>query len=102
MHAIDQLFPGTANHGELAGVGALFSAYIRGNEQLAAQIDLCLLRHDLPRGPAALGLTIDQFTEAVVLAPSTRPDRYTVLEYLDLDPAAVRERVVAFTRAFAG
>ncbi|MGZ4596937.1 MAG: iron-containing alcohol dehydrogenase family protein, partial [Actinomycetes bacterium] len=25
MHAVDVLFPGTANHGELAGVGALFS-----------------------------------------------------------------------------
>jgi glycerol-1-phosphate dehydrogenase [NAD(P)+] len=102
MHAVDQLFPGTANHGELAGVGALFSAYLRGNERLAGQIDLCLRRHDLPRGPAALGLTTEQFAEAVVLAPSTRPDRYTILEHLDLDPAAVRERVTAFTQAFAG
>jgi glycerol-1-phosphate dehydrogenase [NAD(P)+] len=102
MHAIDQLFPGTANHGELAGVGALFSAYLRGNERLAEQIELCLRRHDLPRVPAALGLTTEQFAEAVVLAPSTRPDRYTILEHLDLDPAAVRDRVTAFTEAFAG
>ena len=29
MHAIDALFPGTANHGEVAGVGALFSAFVR-------------------------------------------------------------------------
>src|SRR6202522_496720 len=29
MHAIDQLYPGTANHGELAGVGALFCAVPR-------------------------------------------------------------------------
>ena len=55
MHAVDQLFPGTANHGELAGVGALFSAYVRENEQLAEQIDRCLRHHELPRVPADLG-----------------------------------------------
>ena len=32
MHAIDQLYPGTASHGELAGVGALFCAYLRGDD----------------------------------------------------------------------
>jgi glycerol-1-phosphate dehydrogenase [NAD(P)+] len=102
MHAIDQLFPGTANHGELAGVGALFSAYIRQNVQLAAQIENCLRRHLLPRVPTDLGLTAEQFAEAVVLAPSTRPDRYTILEHLDLDESAVRARVDAFVEAYAG
>ncbi len=102
MHAIDQLFPGTANHGELAGVGALFSAYVRENERLAEQIDRCLRRHELPRVPADLGLTKEQFAEAVVLAPSTRPDRYTILEHLDLDEAGVRARVDAYIEAYGG
>lgn len=102
MHAIDALFPGTANHGELAGVGALFSADLRGNALLAGQIDQCLRRYSLPRVPADLGLSTEQFAEAVVFAPSTRPDRYTILEHLDLDPAAVRERVDAFVAAYAG
>jgi glycerol-1-phosphate dehydrogenase [NAD(P)+] len=102
MHAIDQLFPGTANHGELAGVGALFSAYLRQNEQLAGQIDSCLRRHALPRVPADLGLTAEQFAEAVVLAPSTRPDRYTILEHLDLDPSAVRAKIDAFVEVYGG
>ena len=100
MHAIDALFPGTANHGELAGVGALFSAFVREDARLAEQIDSCLRRHALPRGPAALGLTAEQFAEAVCFAPSTRPDRYTNLEHLDLDAEGVRDRVTAFVEAY--
>ena len=46
--------------------------------------------------PGDLGLTSEQFAEAVVLAPSTRPDRYTILEHLDLTEDEVRERVSAF------
>ncbi len=37
-----------------------------------------------------------------MLAPSTRPDRYTILEHLDLDPAAVRDRVDAFVERYGG
>jgi glycerol-1-phosphate dehydrogenase [NAD(P)+] len=101
MHAIDALFPGTANHGELAGVGALFSAWLRGNEPLAEQVDTCLARHGLPRLPADVGLTDEQFVEAVRFAPQTRPDRYTILEHLDLDVTAVRERVGEFVARYA-
>jgi glycerol-1-phosphate dehydrogenase [NAD(P)+] len=101
MHAIDALFPGTANHGELAGVGALFSAWLRGNEPLAEQVDTCLARHGLPRLPADVGLTDEQFVEAVCFAPQTRPDRYTILEHLDLDVTAVRERVGEFVARYA-
>jgi glycerol-1-phosphate dehydrogenase [NAD(P)+] len=100
MHAIDALFPGTANHGELAGVGALYSAFIREDLLLAGQIDACLRRHDLPRLPADLGLSDDQFAEAVSYAPQTRPDRYTILEHLDLDDATIRARTTEYVKAY--
>lgn len=100
MHAIDALFPGTANHGELAGVGALFSAFLRKNEPLAGELDVCLRRHGLPRLPADVGLSEEQFADAVLLAPSTRPDRYTILEHLELDPAQAKELVGAFVAAY--
>jgi glycerol-1-phosphate dehydrogenase [NAD(P)+] len=100
MHAIDALFPGTANHGELAGIGALFSAFLRDDEQLAGQIDACLRRHGLPRLPADVGLTDDQFAEAVTFAPQTRPDRYTILEHLDLGAAAIRARTSDYVNAY--
>jgi glycerol-1-phosphate dehydrogenase [NAD(P)+] len=102
LHAIDVLFPGAGNHGELAGVGALFSVFLRGDEPTAELVDACLRRHELPRVPADVGLSDEQFAQAVVLAPTTRPDRYTILEHLDLDAPSVRKRVDAFSEAYAG
>ena len=100
LHAIDHLFPGTARHGELAGACALFTSHLRGDAKMAAAVDACLTRHGLPRLPADLGLTEAQFAEAVGAAPGTRPDRYTILEHLALDPTEVSERVRAFVDAF--
>ena len=57
LHAIDHLFPGTAHHGELAGVGSLFTSWLRGDATMARDIDACLTRHSLPRTPRDLGLT---------------------------------------------
>ena len=100
LHAIDVLFPGTANHGELAGAASLFTSFLREDEGLAHGIDTCLRRHGLPRTPGDLGLTEDQFVEAVVRAPSTRPDRFTILEHLALDEAGVRRSVAGFLDAY--
>ena len=95
LHAIDHLFPETARHGELAGAACLFTSFLRGDDVAVAAIDDCLRRHRLPRTPADLGLSSEQFTEAVLHAPGTRPDRFTILEHLDLDAGAVAERVRA-------
>lgn len=100
VHAIDHLFPGTRNHGELAGAAALFSTWLRGDERVASEINACLVRHGLPRTPDDLGLTEEQFAAAVVEAPATRPDRFTILEHLDLGEEEVRSRVRAFLEAF--
>ena len=101
LHAIDVLFPDSpGNHGELAGACSLFTAFLRENEPQAALIDACLTKHDLPRTPADLELSEDQFAQAVLHAPSTRPDRYTILEHLDLDEQAVRSRIDAYLDAF--
>jgi glycerol-1-phosphate dehydrogenase [NAD(P)+] len=98
LHAIDHLFPGTAHHGELAGVATLFMASLREDGSLAA-VDACLRRHELPRLPVDLGLSEEQFAEAVAYAPRTRPDRYTLLEHLALDDAGVREHVGRYVGA---
>jgi glycerol-1-phosphate dehydrogenase [NAD(P)+] len=99
LHAIDHLFPDTARHGELAGAASLFTCFLHGDEALVRDIGACLERHGLPRVPADLGLSEDQFAEAVLYAPATRPDRYTILEHLDLDDKAAREHVRAFIDA---
>jgi glycerol-1-phosphate dehydrogenase [NAD(P)+] len=102
LHAIEQLYPGTAHHGELAGVGALFCTYLRGDFAGRALLSDCLTRHGLPRTPADLGLAPDEFTKAVLHAPETRPGRYTILEALALDETATTERVRGFAAAFGG
>jgi glycerol-1-phosphate dehydrogenase [NAD(P)+] len=99
LHAIDQLFPGTGNHGELAGVGALFCTYLRGDDRGCALLSACLARHGLPRTPADLGLGLAEFTKAVLHAPATRPGRYTILERLALDECAIAQRVEGFAAA---
>ncbi len=102
LHAIDELYPGTANHGELAGVGALFCTFLRGDAHRSEMIAECLARHGLPRAPADVGLSVAEFTKAVAHAPNTRPGRYTILEHLGLDAGAVTERVEEYVRAVTG
>lgn len=96
LHAVDRLFPGTSNHGELAGVGALFCTFLRGDDTQLGQLQACLGGHGLPTTPADLGLSEEQFTEAVLAAPGTRPDRYTILEHRNPSPSEVRRQVAEF------
>jgi glycerol-1-phosphate dehydrogenase [NAD(P)+] len=102
MHAIDQMYPGTASHGELAGVGALFCAYLREDERQADLISACLSRHGLPRIPDDLGMSCADFAKAACFAPATRPGRYTILERLALSEADMADRVEDYARAISG
>lgn len=107
LHAIDHLFPGTANHGELAGLGAAFCYHLRathlgeGAERLA-EIVASLDRHGLPKTPDDIGLSAEQFAQAVAYAPQTRPGRYTILEHLALDEGALLKAVREYVGTFAG
>lgn len=100
LHAVDQLFPGTSNHGELAGIGAAFCFFLREDDARLAQVTDCLRRHKLPVTPGDIGLSAEQFAQAVSLAPSTRPGRYTILEHLRLPDTEIRDRVGDYVRAF--
>ena len=91
-------------HGEQCGVGALFCTYLRASldkvhEARFAQISACLKRHGLPRTPADLGISDDDFVAAVEFAPRTRPDRYTILEHLDLGRDELIKRVADYADA---
>jgi glycerol-1-phosphate dehydrogenase [NAD(P)+] len=102
LHAIDQLYPDAANHGELAGVGALFCTYLREDDQQFSQLSSCLAKHGLPRTPADLGLSQAEFVKAVLHAPATRPGRYTILEQRGMTEAEAAERAEDYVRAIAG
>lgn len=99
VHALDQDFPGRFNHGELAGLGALFATYLRGEETRLAQMVACLHHHGLATTPGRLGVSDEEFVAAVLKAPGTRPDRYTVLEHLGLSADETRGEVTRFVAA---
>jgi glycerol-1-phosphate dehydrogenase [NAD(P)+] len=101
IHATDTLFPGTASHGELAGLGALFCTFLRGDERRFAQMSDCLVRHSLPRTAADVGLTREQMVEVVDFAPKTRPDRYTILEHLAMSPDEISRKLAEYDDAVA-
>ena len=99
LHAIDQLFPDSATHGELAGLGAVFATHLRGDTARFEQMVRCLTRHGLPCVPGDVGLSEEQFVTAVHAAPQTRPDRYTILEHLVLDRDRTAIEVATFVEA---
>jgi glycerol-1-phosphate dehydrogenase [NAD(P)+] len=98
-HALDALYPGRASHGEQVAVGALFASFLR-EDDLVEPLAAALARHQVPRVPRELGFSDEEFGAAVGHAPSTRPDRYTILEHLDLGEDEIRERVSRFAGAF--
>lgn len=95
-HALDQHFPGTASHGEQVGLGAMFATYLRGDLVRLAQLSVVFRRHEMPVTPLELGISPEQFVQAVLLGPATRPDRFTILEHLDLDERGARRAYDGF------
>lgn len=99
-HAIDNLYPEQAgSHGEQVGLGALFCTFLRGDTDRFHQLSACLGRHGLARVPVELGLSDEQFVEAVRRAPGTRPDRYTILEHLSLSPGEIAVKLKEYSDA---
>ncbi|HKE67425.1 MAG TPA: iron-containing alcohol dehydrogenase family protein [Micromonosporaceae bacterium] len=103
-HALTARHPDAASHGVSAGLGALFAMFLRTRVDTAhgptfRRMASALGRHGVPRRPADIGLTATEFADVVAFAPATRPGRYTILEHLSLDPAAVVTAVEEFVDA---
>lgn len=99
-HAIDELFPErTQPHGEQVGVGALFATFLREADERFAELAFALSQHNLPVSPKDLGFTTSEFAQAINKAPQTRPDRFTLLEHLNLDDRQVLIKVKEFEAA---
>jgi len=80
-HALDRLFPGTAMHGEQVAFGTLVTTALQGEDWQALQT--FLRAAGMGRAAQGFDLTDEQIAAAFDLAPSTRPDRYTVLDEID-------------------
>jgi glycerol-1-phosphate dehydrogenase [NAD(P)+] len=92
-HSLDgYLGPRAALHGEQVAIGCLVSAQAH-KSRLAAMLREVFLKIGLPTAPEEVGLDRDDLCKAIVAAPGTRPDRYTILSTIELTPAAARELV---------
>jgi glycerol-1-phosphate dehydrogenase [NAD(P)+] len=85
-HALDIICTNHAMHGEQCGVGTILSAYLyRANWQ---GIKTTLKQLGAPTTAAELGVKDTDIIKALEMAPSVRPERYTILHKLNLDTEA--------------
>ena len=76
-HALDQLAPRPALHGEQCGVGAIMMAYLQGEDWQT--IRRALQTIGTPTSAKGLGVPVKYIVKALIMAHRIRPERYTVL-----------------------
>jgi len=77
-HALDQVAPKPALHGEQCGVGAIMMARLHNIDW--KRIRDTLRKVGAPTTAKELGVEPEQVVEALVRAREIRPDRYTILD----------------------
>lgn len=77
-HALDRLAPGRGLHGEQCGIGAIITMYLHGGDWRG--IRESLRRIGAPTTPAELGIDDEIAVEALLMAKSIRPERFTILD----------------------
>ncbi len=76
-HALDMIAPGRALHGEQCGVGAIMMMYLHGGDWRRIRRALKII--GAPTTASELGVTEEQVVEALTMAHTIRPERYTIL-----------------------
>jgi glycerol-1-phosphate dehydrogenase [NAD(P)+] len=93
-HSLETIIPNCSMHGERCGVGAIMMAYLhKANWSL---VKATLERLEAPTNARGLGVSKEQIVRALELATSLRPERYTILNKLNLNRQAY-ERVAKTT-----
>jgi len=82
-HALDLIVDKPALHGEQCGVGAIMMASLHGLNWEKVRDSLEKL--GAPTTAVGLGINRDKIIEALAIAQSIRPDRYTILSKKRLD-----------------
>jgi glycerol-1-phosphate dehydrogenase [NAD(P)+] len=76
-HALDKICAGQALHGEKCGVGAIMMMYLHGGDWKV--IKEVLFKVGAPTTAKELGIKDKDIIEALTIAHTIRPDRYTIL-----------------------
>ena len=77
-HALDRLAPGKALHGESCGIGTIISMYLHGGDWRG--IRSSLKRIGAPVTPGELGIDDAIAVEALLMAKTIRPERFTIFD----------------------
>jgi glycerol-1-phosphate dehydrogenase [NAD(P)+] len=76
-HALDQICPGKALHGEQCGIGAIIMMYLHGGDW--ELIKKALLEIGAPTTARELGINKENIMNALIEAHKVRPERYSIL-----------------------
>ena len=77
-HALDKLAPGKALHGESCGIGTIISMYLHGGDWRSIRSSLKSI--GAPVTPAELGIDDAIAVEALLMAKTIRPERFTIFD----------------------
>ncbi len=77
-HALDRLVPGKALHGESCGIGTIITMYLHGGDWRG--IRSSLRKIGAPVTPKELGIPDEVAVEALLMAKTIRPERFTILD----------------------
>ena len=77
-HALERLAPGKVLHGEACGIGTIITMYLHGGDWRS--IRESLRRIGAPVTPADLGIDDRVAVEAILMAKTIRPERFTILD----------------------
>lgn len=76
-HALDEIAPHPALHGEQCGVGTIMMMYLHGGNW--QEIRTCLKTIGAPTNASELGIGEEYIIKAILHAHNIRPERYTIL-----------------------
>ncbi len=76
-HALNSISPGCGLHGELCGIGTIIMMYLHGGDWRMIRESLRAL--GAPTSAKELGIPDDTIIEALTIAHTIRPERYTIL-----------------------
>ncbi|MCK4482293.1 NAD(P)-dependent glycerol-1-phosphate dehydrogenase [Candidatus Bathyarchaeota archaeon] len=82
-HALDVIKPNHAMHGEQCGVGTIMMAYLHKADWKRIKETLETL--GAPTNAEELGVEREDVVEALEMSPTIRPERYTILNRLNLN-----------------
>ncbi len=88
-HALDVLVPGQGMHGEKVALSTVFTSYFYKLKW--ERIKSSIKKSGLPVSYDELGIGRETVVKAIIMAPTLRPERYTILHKLQLSESKINE-----------